>query len=285
VSHTSIFLSARFSNVWLLDNFGPILAIEDREILEREAQLILSEYEAVWKVVSTRADETVDRLSIQYVYGNALLENAEFEAALPLLTRSLALANQRYGENSPILLPILRLLAGVANTTGDAQEHERFSRWIARIDASKSETTLFLLRSRATPETRGVLFKKKDGLEVKAASGEMERYLSSSDPLANSVGKRHSVLARPMHSYSGRPVKVFVSVSESGSVTNAEVKNDRVVSTVDKSGSITNTRVEHEDEKVRAEVEKIALGLKFKPLTYNGRATAMKGYVVVYFVE
>ena len=266
-------LMARFANAWLLDNFQTRLTpVYDPKKLDKQTERIFSEYDFVLKEFRSRSDKNwIDPVLLLYSYANSLLRKAQFETAEPLLSECVELAGKRYGVNSPVLLPALRLLAGIADAAGNRLDHERFTGWMIRIEGGTGEgkKILFNLKGRATPESMPLLDPGKivivmgtrDGVEGRLNKRFPDRDVN--EDLPRQAGQQltnNSIVG--MSSGGGRPISVFISVDEAGNVTEAEVRSS--------------------DEKIRAKLKKIALGLEFRPMTNKGRITPMKGFVYLF---
>jgi len=271
---TEPYLMARFVNAWLFDNatsdFGLGIGFKNnRAILAKRAERVLNDYDYILKEYRSRSDKSwIDPVVLWYSYATALLRSGNIEAAELLLSEGITVAANKYGMDSPALLPLLRYLSAIAACAGDQAGSNQYLAQINRIEtgSAKSEELFFDLRGRATPESK-LVFAFEQMLQVSGPRQEIEgkesklRNVNTIGDLPFSAG----VILNfpPDGSLSVTfPMEVFITVNEAGDVTDASVLDL--------------------PEKVRAILKKTALGLKFKPLTYKGRATSMRGYVKIY---
>lgn len=272
------FLNAKFSHTWLLSNYSVLLTLDDRTTRDELTVRIIEDYEDVLKAIRSRSSTTkVDSFPILYSYANFLLwgGNARFEEADLILTECLNKAIETYGATSPNLLPILRLKAGLANAVNDPLESEKLRTFISKINPSikAEDPVLFDLASRATSESRRVLDSTKGAITVMGTRAELDAKMGKPD------GKRTEADALADLPRPGPPMQVF----EPSVIFSSESERATVVIDVDELGIVRNAEVQHREEKVRAELAKLALGLKFTPLIYKGRVSSMKGIVYLNF--
>ena len=270
------YLMARFTNAWLLDNapsdFGFGISFQsNRAIRAKREERVLDDYDFVLKEFRSRDDKSwIEPVLLLYSYANALLRHGEIETAEPLLSECVTIASKKYGKDSPMLLPILRLLAAVAGCAGDQTIRQQYISWISRINdgADNGEETFFDLGSRAALISKPALSWNKfitvsgprEAIEGQQKKGSKRRGTMADLPFGAGQGPR--VNYPEGGTAITLPMDVFITVNELGDVTDADVRD------------LT--------EKARASLKEIALGLKFKPLMYKGRVTSMKGFVKIY---
>lgn len=191
-----------------------------------------------------------------------------------LVVAAQSTAPQKYGANSATLLPVLRLLAGIAHLGGDETEYQKYREWMGRLGVpEKEQEIVFDLRLRANPKSVMAL-SLENKILIAGPRGDLggrppDLNLSNSGyeipmadlPFAPGQGIRDNRMWYDSK-YSQFAVRAFITVSDSGDVTSVDVQNS--------------------NPKIADRVLKVAKALKFKPLTYKGRATAMKGLVRIW---
>lgn len=270
------YLMARFVNASLFDNvsssFGLTASFEsNRAIKAKRAEQVLFDYDFVLTEFRSLEDKSwIDPVLLLYSFANALVRQGQFETAEPLLSECVTIASQKYGKDSPLLLPILRLSAAIAACAGDQAGRQQYIAWISSINhgSDDGEETFLDLRSRATLISK-TAFSWDSFITVSGPREEIERNQKRLPKLRDTTADlpfpagQGSLVNQSLGARGVRfPMEVFITVNESGDVTNAEVWDL--------------------PEKVRARLKEIALGLKFMPLTYKGRVTSMKGFVKIY---
>jgi len=271
---TGKFLFAKFANAWLEDNTQTVRPSSKEQMLnlDESAGRVFADFDSLLTAYRDGTDKSwIDINLLLYSYANSLLKQAQIERAEPLLTECLKLASAKYGENSVALLPVLRLLSGIAYTAEDQTLFKGYQERIEKITVGSGTDAriVFDLRTRAEPDSIEALFPERPIVVFGRAdevAGRTNRPLPDDHvgDLPAPAGQRNfSSAVIAMTASTSRRVKILITVSDTGNVVDADLPKTQ-------------------DERSDANLKQTVMSLKFRPLIYNGHPTAMKGYIYLY---
>jgi hypothetical protein len=256
---------AKFELGWFLENhqpfkFGPLSNTEKRRRLQTAQQAYSQALAIQQKLLGNWNPST---LVTQLSLANSLVADSEFERAQPLFRSYFTNVSAVEGENSPALLPAAKMLLALAEMRGDETEATRYRETVFKL-AGKNEDTgenLFVLTSR-------VLDQDAKGISERVGDVRLGREFTSPDGSSLKLSSNNRLSSAPKLAVDGKAqfgsgIPVFVNIDEGGNVVEAI-------------GHSPNAK---QNKRIESQVKKWT----FRPLTFEGRPSKMKG--IVYYWE